>query len=86
MEKFCQSCAMPLTEELLGTNADGSASLDYCHYCFKDGKFLQETSMEEMIEFCVAPMVENNPEMSEEEARAAMNAFFPQLNRWNKTK
>ena len=23
-QKFCQSCAMPMTEELFGTNADGS--------------------------------------------------------------
>ena len=22
--KFCQSCGMPLTEDVLGTNADGS--------------------------------------------------------------
>ena len=22
--KFCQSCGMPLTQEILGTNADGS--------------------------------------------------------------
>lgn len=23
-QKFCQSCGMPLTEDVLGTNADGS--------------------------------------------------------------
>ena len=40
--KFCQSCGMPLTEEVLGTNADGSKNEDYCMYCYKDGKFLQE--------------------------------------------
>ena len=25
--KFCQSCGMPLTDELFGTNADGTKSL-----------------------------------------------------------
>ena len=40
--KFCQSCGMPLTEEVLGTNADGSKNEDYCMYCYKDGKFLQD--------------------------------------------
>ena len=25
--KFCQSCGMPLSDELLGTNADGSKNL-----------------------------------------------------------
>ena len=24
--KFCQSCGMPLTDDVLGTNADGSKS------------------------------------------------------------
>jgi len=28
-QKFCQSCGMPLTSEVLGTNADGSKNEDY---------------------------------------------------------
>ena len=36
-QKFCQSCGMPLTEEILGTNADGIKNEDYCIYCYKDG-------------------------------------------------
>ncbi len=51
-QRFCQSCGMPLTEEVLGTNADGSKNEDYCMYCYKDGKFLQDCTMEEMIEHC----------------------------------
>ena len=35
--KFCQSCAMPLADDILGTNADGSTNPDYCKYCYKDG-------------------------------------------------
>lgn len=27
--KFCQSCGMPLTPEILGTNADGSKNEEY---------------------------------------------------------
>ena len=50
--KFCQSCGMPLTDGLFGTNADGSKNEDYCIYCYKDGKFLQECTMEQMIEHC----------------------------------
>ncbi len=50
--KFCQSCGMPLTDEILGTNADGSKNEDYCIYCYRDGKFLQECTMEEMIGHC----------------------------------
>ena len=51
-QKFCQSCGMPLTDEVLGTNADGTKNEDYCMYCYRDGKFLQDCTMEEMIEHC----------------------------------
>ena len=63
-QKFCQSCGMPLTEELLGTNADGSKNEDYCIYCYKDGKFLQECTMDEMIEHC-AQLMEQREESEE---------------------
>jgi general stress protein 26 len=43
---------MPLTKEVLGTNADGSKNEDYCMYCYKDGQFLQDCTMDEMIEHC----------------------------------
>ena len=61
--KFCQSCGMPLTQEILGTNADGSKNEDYCMYCYKDGKFTQDCSMEEMIEFCSQFVDEVNKNM-----------------------
>ena len=54
--RFCQSCGMPLTEVVLGTNADGSKNEDFCMYCYKDGKFLQDCTMEEMIEHCAQLM------------------------------
>ncbi|NLT58507.1 MAG: transcriptional regulator [Clostridiales bacterium] len=82
--KFCQSCAMPLGADNHGTNADGSASEDYCTYCYQGGAFTGDCSMEEMIEFCVAPMAEANPGMTPEQARAQMQAFFPTLKRWAK--
>lgn len=39
MEKFCQSCGMPLNlhgEDVRGTEVDGSLSSKYCNYCYKD--------------------------------------------------
>ena len=36
-QKFCQSCGMPLTEDLLGTNADESKNEENCIFCYKDG-------------------------------------------------
>ena len=51
--KICQSCAMPLTsDEMFGTNADGSVNEDYCKWCYDKGEFLDKCSMEEYIEKC----------------------------------
>lgn len=83
-KKFCQSCAMPLEEnsQMYGTNADGSRNKDYCKYCFENGVFTADCTMEEMIEFCVPHMVSAHPSMTEEEARSMMKKHFPELKRW----
>ncbi len=83
-EKYCQSCGMPMgeTDELYGTEKDGSKSADYCQYCYKDGAFVSDITMEQMIDFCVQPMMENDPAMTEANARAIMKAVFPKLKRW----
>ena len=81
-QKFCQSCAMPMENEQYGTEADGSLSADYCSYCYADGKFQGDMTMEEMVGFCAKPMAEHNPGMTEEAAREAMMKFFPTLKRW----
>lgn len=80
--QFCQSCGMPMSDEVCGTNADGSKTADYCSYCFANGKFVQDCSMEQMIAACVTPMVQANPEMTAEKASAMMAEFFPTLKRW----
>lgn len=38
----CQSCGMPLKADPKGggTRVDGSASTQYCSYCYADGKFI----------------------------------------------
>ena len=83
-EKYCQSCGMPMgaTDEMYGTNADGSKNGDYCKYCFENGKFTQDCTMEEMIEFCVPHMASADSGMSEGDARKMMLEFFPALLRW----
>lgn len=83
-EKYCQSCGMPMgsTDEMYGTNADGSKSQDYCEYCFENGGFTTDCSMDEMIEVCVPHMASAHPGMSEEEARNIMGEFLPLLKRW----
>lgn len=83
-EKYCQSCGMPLGEDVsaYATEKDGSRNEDYCSYCYKDGAYTMDCTMDEMIEFCVPHMAEGNPEMTENKAREMMQKFFPTLKRW----
>ena len=85
-QKFCQSCGMPLTEDVLGTNADGSKNEEYCVYCYKDGRFMQECTMEEMVEFCAQYVDEFNKHtgqnLGREEYRKMLLQYFPTLKRW----
>ena len=50
-QKFCQSCGMPIDDSTFGKEANGSKNEDYCHYCYADGHFTKECTMDEMIEF-----------------------------------
>lgn len=84
---FCQSCGMPLqSDELKGTNKDNSLSTDYCTYCFQSGAFVQDCTMDEMIEHCSQFVDEFNKDaekkVTKEDAIANMKQFFPTLKRW----
>lgn len=83
-EEFCQSCGMPLgaDEAVYGTNADGSLNEDYCIYCYEQGAFTEQVTMDEMIERCLPFMVAGNDGMREDEALEMMREFFPMLKRW----
>lgn len=83
--QFCQSCGMPLAqEELKGTEAGGARNEDYCVYCYKDGAFTAQCTMEEMIDFCAPLEVEHGRFPDEAAARKALMGYFPQLKRWRK--
>ena len=84
--KFCQSCGMPLDDpSQCGTDADGAKSSQYCCYCWKDGAFTADMTMEEMIEFNLRFNEENgHPLGTQQEARKMMEGWFPTLLRWKK--
>lgn len=49
--KFCQSCGMELdSKKVFGTNKDNSINEEYCISCFKDGAFVNDCTMDDMIE------------------------------------
>ncbi len=84
--KFCQSCGMPLTDEILGTNADGTKNEEYCIYCYKDGTFTNDLTMEGMVESCAQFVDEYNKNtgqnLTQEELKSMLRQFYPTLKRW----
>lgn len=90
-ELFCQSCGMPLSvPEHYGTNKGGERNHDYCYFCYKDGCFTADLSMDEMVELCAQYVDEwklpDNKQITREEAIALMKEQFPLLKRWVKRK
>ena len=83
-DDYCQSCGMPMGEskEMYGTNSDGSISNEYCKYCYENGKFTSDLSMNDMIDICVPHVLSANPTMKENEAKEMMKQFLPTLKRW----
>jgi hypothetical protein len=88
MEKMiCQSCGMPMVApKEFGTDSDGSANGEYCVYCFKNGKFTVEVTMDGMIsryaEFPDALKDENGNSITKGQFVANMKRFLPTLKRW----
>jgi hypothetical protein len=80
-ETICQSCGMPLTNpEQFWTNSDGSINNDYCIYCYKDGKFIDDVSMEEYIDMC--SQYWEQAWMTNEQMKVYCKKLFPTLKRW----
>lgn len=83
LQAVCQSCGMPLSDaSLLGTEADGSLSEHHCKWCYKDGSYLGECTMEDMVDICVSNMTGPEAPFTEDEARAYMESLLPTLERW----
>ena len=80
-EHYCESCGMILTPGDCATGADGEKTDHYCKWCYDQGEYTYETTMEAMIEDC-APRLAQNTGMTLDEAVSLMGAVLPQLERW----
>lgn len=82
---ICQSCGMPMKkDEDFGKNADESQNQEYCCFCFKNGRFLDEgISLQEKINKLVRISVEQLG-LREDLARQMAETKLPQLKRWKK--
>ena len=83
-EHYCQSCGMDMVDskEAYGTNQDGTISTEYCHYCYKDGKFQAGTSLEELIHHWTEHVTKEDPSLDKEETKQKFHNFLSGLNRW----
>ena len=73
---------------LAGSRGRGSINFDYCKFCYADGKFLQQCTMEEIIDHCAQFVDEVNKHMptpmTQKEYKQMMRGFFPMLKRWRR--
>ncbi len=78
---ICQCCGMPLEDELIGRNADGSLNEEYCKWCYADGTYTY-SDMDDLINVCIPHMEKQG--FTEEQAREYMKNMLPNLNYWKK--
>ena len=81
-EPCCQSCGLPLGKETdYGAEADGTKSEEYCTWCYPDGSFTGEESLDAFIEHS-APYMAKAAGISEDEAVSYLAVVLPTLGRW----
>jgi transcriptional regulator with XRE-family HTH domain len=78
---ICQCCGMPLEDEIIGRNKDGTLNEDYCKWCYADGTYTY-SDMDELIEVCVRNMANEN--FTEEQVRAYLRETLPKLDYWKR--
>ena len=78
---ICQCCGMPLEDEIISRNKDGSFNEDYCKWCYADGTYTY-SNMDDLIDVCVGHMAGEG--FSEEQARAYMKQVLPTLDYWKR--
>lgn len=78
---ICQCCGMPLTDDIISKDGDGSLNEEYCKWCYADGTYMY-SNMDDLIDVCVRNMV--SEDFSEEQAREHMKQLLPKLDYWKR--
>jgi len=78
---------MPLTSlDEIGTEEDGGVTTDYCQYCYKDGGFNHDHTMDQMIEINLNYLDQWNSSQgtsyTKDEARDILKVHLATLKRW----
>ena len=69
-------------KDMFATEKDGTVNEDYCKWCYKDGEFIDQCSMEEYIEKC--SQFGEQAGMTNEQMKEYCTKVFPTLKRWKK--
>lgn len=77
---ICQSCGIELIEEVRGTNVDGSLSSDYCIFCYENGNFTEELTLEQAA--INVAQNSNIPGVTPDEAYVFAKRHLAKLKRW----
>tara|TARA_R100000935_G_C2827675_1_gene163251 strand:+ start:1356 stop:1619 length:264 start_codon:yes stop_codon:yes gene_type:complete len=78
----CQSCGLPFTKEINGTNRDETDNEDYCLHCFENGEFVDQSLTLHGLEVKLVEMAEMHNEITLEEAVTVIREL-PYLKRWH---
>jgi len=80
---ICQCCGMPLDDQSISREPDGSFNETYCKWCYKDGKFVY-TDLEQLIGFLADHMA--NEQWPPQQVRAFLENQLPNLDYWRSKK
>ena len=81
---ICQSCGMPMEKEKdFGTNSDGSKNMEFCCFCYQNGRFTDEgITMEQKVEKSIE--IAKKMGIPGDKAREMASNVIPKLKRWQK--
>ena len=76
---FCQCCGMPLEDDYISKEMDGTFNEEYCKWCYSEGKFIY-TSIGELIDFLMDHSADG--QWTKEEKRLYFETELRKLNHW----
>ena len=80
---FCQCCGMPLDDDSISREPDGSFNEDYCKWCYTDGRFIYH-SLDELVDFLVHHIPFGDKPI--DEVKQFLTSQLSQLDYWRKEK
>lgn len=77
----CQCCGMPLEDDYISKETDGTFNEEFCKWCYSEGKFVY-TTIDELVDF----LIEHSPngQLPKEESRRFYETELSKLRHWRK--